>query len=139
MIWVHNIEDPVSELEAVAIFEDKVVHAVKDRQSLVSDQAICFKKRGFGRPERSSVFCALHVPLLKVRVDVVGLYRVVATRSSRLGSAAALRDVLAATLGDGTRLTEMFLTTSAKVPFVVGDVITDRNAHLVYSDAKLGG
>jgi hypothetical protein len=134
---VHNIEDPVSELEAVAIFEDKVVHAVKDRQSLVSDQAVCFKNRGFGRPERSSVFCAWNVPLLKV--DIVGLYRVVATRSSRLGSAAALRDVLAATLGDGTRLTEMFLTTSAKVPFVVGDVITDRNAHLVYSDAKLGG
>jgi hypothetical protein len=83
------------------------------------------------------VFSAWNVPILTV--DIVGLYRVVTTRSSRLESVAALRDVLTATLGDGTRLNEVFLTTNAKVPFVVGDVITHRNAHLVYSDAKLSG
>jgi hypothetical protein len=39
MLCLHAVAEPVSDLEAVAVFENKVVHAVKDWESLVSDLA----------------------------------------------------------------------------------------------------
>lgn len=146
MIWVHNIVEPASDSGAVDILEDKVVHAVEYRQSLLTDQTVRFKNAGPGSHAGVGItYMGVAVEGMVDGCDVIGSHHVKAPRLPACEAIACGRetrccDVLALWFRLG--IMWPLVTSSAAgtiISFVVGDVLGDWDAHLVDLKANFWG
>jgi len=142
MLWLYNIVEPVSDLGAVALLENKVVRAIEDWESFCSDELVDFQNAGPGCHTCVGVTFLLIAggESLTLWYEVIGSRHIKAPRlPTREAVVMFFRvGVRAASCRFRAMLIVMIqFTTRATIACVVSDVLGDWKAHLVDPEAKL--